>query len=157
MQNNHPQNNANPLNPIARRNARRLVIQAMYQWVIARTPVAEIEIEFLKDQSTYKPDQKLDLIYFKELLHEIPKLHVELDNSLSPFLDRPITELDVIELSVLRLAMYEFLHRLDVPYQVVINEALELTKRFGSIEGYKFVNGVLDNAAKKIRIPESNK
>jgi len=79
-----------------------------------------------------------------------------LDLQIIPFLRRPLTELDPIELAILRLATYELVNRLDIPYRVVINEALELAKKFGSIEGFKFVNGVLDQIAKKIRVTEIN-
>ena len=71
-----------------------------------------------------------------------------------PFLKRPREELDPVEWACLRIAIYELLHRLDIPYRVIINEALELTKRFGSIEGYKFVNGALDHAARALRTAE---
>jgi len=141
-----------PVNPIARHNARRYALQAMYQWQLAATPVNEIETEFLH----YHIDKKLDLDYFKELIHGVPKHQHEIDNEMRPFLDRSIHEIDPIELAVLRLAIYELIKRPDVPYRVIINEALELTKKFGSVEGYKFVNGVLDRIAKKNRVTEIN-
>jgi transcription antitermination protein NusB len=138
------------INPIARHNARRYALQAMYQWQIAGTLINDIESEFLH----YHIDKKLDLIYFKELLHGVPKHLHEIDGEMQPFLGRPIHEIDPIELAVLRLAIYELIKRPDVPYRVIINEALELTKKFGSIEGYKFVNGILDRVAKKTRMEE---
>ncbi|TAK73013.1 MAG: transcription antitermination factor NusB [Gammaproteobacteria bacterium] len=143
--------NPNGVNPIARRNARRYALQAMYQWHIAGTPVNDIENEFLH----YHIDKKLDLDYFKELIHGIPEHQSHLDKEMLPFLGRSIQEIDPIELTVLRLAIYELMKRPDVPYRVVINEALELTKKFGSVEGYKFVNGLLDRIAKKLRAQES--
>lgn len=138
------------MNPAARRNARRYALQAMYQWQLAHTPIAEIEAEFIAHQI----DRQLDLLYFKELIHGIPKFEDDIDAEIEPFLGRPMHEIDPIELAVLRLATYELLKRPDVPYRVVINEALELTKKFGSVEGFKFVNGVLDRVAKKIRATE---
>jgi len=135
------------MNPTARRHARHYALQAMYQWQISGAPVQEIEGQFLADQIK----KTTDLDYFKELVNNIPAQQVELDKVFMPFIKRPIEELDPIELAVLRLATYEFVHRLDVPYRVSINEALELTKKFGSIEGYKFVNGVLDQVARKVR------
>lgn len=140
------------INPIARHNARRYALQAMYQWQLAGTPIHEIEAEFLH----YHIDKKLDLDYFKELLHGVPRHQHEIDQEMQSFLDRPIHEIDPVELAVLRLAIFELIKRLDVPYRVVINEALELTKKFGSVEGYKFVNGVLDRIAKKNRPAEVN-
>jgi len=135
------------MSPIARHYARRYALQAMYQWQIAGTSVLEIEAEFLR----LHLKQKVDIEYFKELLHGIPKHCDELDECMQAFLGRPLAEIDPIELAVLRLATYELIKRPDVPYRVVINEALELTKKFGSVEGYKFVNGVLDRVAKKVR------
>jgi N utilization substance protein B len=138
------------MSPSARRNARFYALQAMYQWQISGAPVTDIEKEFLLHQIK----KKTDLDYFKELIHAIPKEFDELDAHMSSFLNRPIQELDPIELAILRLSIYELAKRPDVPYRVVINEALELTKKFGSIEGFKFVNGVLDQVARRLRTPE---
>jgi N utilization substance protein B len=157
MQNEPKQNNMtaenNNLDPIARRNTRRYVLQAMYQWQLSGAALADIESEFLN----YQIDKKIDLDYFKDLLHGVPEHQKEIDREIQRYIDRPFAEIDPVELAVLRLSIYELLHRLDVPYPVVINEALELTKKFGSIEGYKFVNGVLDKIAKKHRTLESKK
>lgn len=139
------------MNPTARRFARQYALQALYQWQISHTLPAEIEEQFLVHQQMSK---KTDLAYFKDLVHAIPEYHEEIDNYMIPFLNRPIDELDPIELSILRLSIYELSRRLDVPYRVVINEALELTKKFGSIEGYKFVNGILDHVARQLRTHE---
>jgi N utilization substance protein B len=138
------------MNPTARRNAREYALQAMYQWQISETPLSDLEYQFL----TKEIRKKTDLEYFKELMHNIPASTDELDNEMSPFLSRPLSELDPIELAILRIGIYELSKRLDIPYRVAINEALELTKRFGSIEGFKFVNGVLDQVAKKLRVHE---
>lgn len=139
------------MNPKARRYARQYAVQAMYQWQIAHTLPADIESQFLTHQQMSK---KTDMIYFKELIHTIPRLHEELDNHMIPFLNRPIDELDPVELAILRLGIFELAKRLDIPYRVTINEALELTKKYGSVEGYKFVNGVLDHVAQKLRETE---
>lgn len=138
------------MNPKARHNARFYALQAMYQWQVSRTPPSEIEEQFIAHQI----NKKIDLDYFKELLHSVPKYQEELDQHMIPFLSRPLEELDPIELAILRLSIYELINRLDIPYRVIINEALELTKKFGSIEGYKFVNGVLDQVARKTRSVE---
>lgn len=138
------------INPIARHNARRYALQAMYQWQLAGTSIQDIETEFLH----YHIDKKLDLEYFKELIHGVPKHQHEIDREMQVYLGRPLQEIDPIELAVLRLAIYELMKRPDVPYRVIINEALELTKKFGSVEGHKFVNGVLDRVAKKNRMTE---
>lgn len=139
------------MNPTARRYARQYAVQAIYQWQIAHTLPADIESQFLTYQQMSK---KTDMLYFKELVHAIPRLADELDQHIIPFLDRPLDELDPIELAILRLSTFELAKRLDIPYRVTINEALELTKKYGSVEGFKFVNGVLDHVAKKLRPQE---
>lgn len=136
--------------PTGRHYARRYAVQAMYQWQVAKTSLTEIEAEFLK----YHIDKNLDLLYFKELLHGVPAYQAEIDQHMKLFLGRPIEEMDTIELVVLRIAIYELLKRPDIPYRVIINEALVLTKKFGSVEGHKFVNGVLDRLARKLRAVE---
>jgi N utilization substance protein B len=146
------QNETNPSNPAARHNARAYALQAMYQWQMAGTPIADIESEFLR----FHIEKKLDMDYFKELIHGIPASQHEIDETMRPYLGRNLSEMDPIELAVLRLAVYELLKRPDIPYRVIINEALELTKKFGSVEGYKFVNGVLDRTARKTREIEIN-
>lgn len=138
------------MNPTARRNTRFYALQAMYQWQINHTPSAELEADFLINHIK----KKIDLAYFKELIHFIPKHFSELDEYMLPYLKRPLNELDPIEHAILRLGIYELVHRLDIPYRVSINESLELTKRFGSVEGYKFVNGVLDQVAHRAREAE---
>lgn len=138
--------------PAARHNARRYAVQAMYQWLLTGNPILQIEDEFLR----YHIEKKIDLEYFKELVHGIPTNITELDAEIKPFLNRSMSDIDPIELSILRIAIYELTKRPDVPYRVIINEALELTKLFGSVEGYKFVNGLLDKIAKKNRPNESH-
>lgn len=136
----------------ARHNARRYAVQAMYQWQIAGTPLNDIESDFIK----FHIEKKIDMDYFKLLLHAIPEHQAALDATMKPYLGRMLEEIDPIELAVLRLGTYELVHRIDIPYRVVINEALELTKQFGSVEGFKFVNGVLDRVARKTRTTEIN-
>lgn len=150
------QNDTSPetptVKPSSRHYARRYAVQAMYQWQVAQTPLKEIEQTFLRNHL----DKKTDADFFKELIHGIPENQTDIDNEMRPFLNRSLKEIDPVELAVLRLAIYELLKRPDIPYRVIINEALELTKKFGSIEGYKFVNGLLDRIAKKIRETEVN-
>lgn len=138
------------IHPVARRNARRYALQALYQWHIAGTSMSVIEAEFLK----YHVNKKFDLDYFKAIIHGIPENQHEIDSEMRSFLSRPLSEIDPIELCVIRIAIFELMKRPDVPYRVIINEALELAKTFGSIEGYKFVNGILDRVAKKTRATE---
>ncbi len=135
------------MNPTARRQARHYALQALYQWQLSGACAPDIEAQFISHQIT----KTTDLDFFKELIHNIPMQQPQLDERMNPYLKRPLDELDPIELAILRMAIYELTNRLDIPYRVVLNEALELTKKFGSVEGYKFVNGVLDQVARKIR------
>lgn len=150
MQPTPPNDDAVALDPQARHNARRYTVQAMYQWQLTQAPLNEIENEFVR----YHIDKKIELDYFKELIHGIPENQDELDRSIRAYIDRQFNEIDPVELAVMRLAIYELIKRPDIPYRVIINEALQLTKKFGSIDGYKFVNGVLDKVAKKLRATE---
>jgi len=138
------------MNPTARRNARYYALQAMYQWQINKTPVSELETDFLINHIKKKTDRD----YFKELIHSVPQSCDELDQHMIPFLSRPLNELDPVELAILRLGIYELAHRLDIPCRVSINESLELTKQFGSTDGFKFVNGILDQVARQLRKTE---
>lgn len=132
-----------------RQKARRMLLQALYQWQIARAPVNEILAEFL----VYYQG-KIDRDFFKEVFPQVVAHASELDEQMAPWLDRELAALDPIELSLLRLGMYELVHRIDVPYKVVINEAVELAKVFGATDSHKYVNGVLDRAAKDLRALE---
>src|SRR5580698_7767954 len=102
------------MNPSARRNARQYALQAMYQWQISETTIQELELEFL----THQIKQKTDLDYFKILIQGTLKNRESIDSRMIPFLSRPIDELDLIELAILRLSIYELTERLDVPYRV---------------------------------------
>lgn len=134
----------------ARTKARRNVVQALYQWQLSGGDLVDIQAQFLSEYDM----KKVDVEYFKELFRQIP-LHLhELDDHLLPFLDRPVDEVDPVERAVLRLAAYELEFCLDVPYRVVINESVELAKRFGAEHGHKYVNGVIDQIAKKLRAAE---
>ncbi|HVE43906.1 MAG TPA: transcription antitermination factor NusB [Gammaproteobacteria bacterium] len=152
MQNESDKQNlkTNKLDPAARHNARRYLIQAMYEWQLASTPLEDIEYTFLKTRI----DRKCDVDYFKTLLYDIPAQQAVLEQAMEPYLGRLLKEVDPIELAVLYLGTYELLLRPEIPYRVVLNEALELVKKFGSVEGYKFINSVLDRVAKKYRVHE---
>ncbi len=139
--------------PAARRKARRFSVQALYQWHMTGAPLNEIESQFRVDNDM----RKTDVAYFHELLHEIPKCINELDDYFKPYLDRDISELDRVELAILRIGSYELSKRVDVPFKVVINEAIELAKYFGADESHKYVNGVLDKVAQKLRVVELKK
>ncbi len=131
---------ANKINPFARRKARRFVLQALYQKILSGLAAAEIESQFLEDNDMRKTDTE----YFHELLIGIERETARLDEFLDPILDRSVDELDPIEHGILHIGAFELIHRVDVPYKVVINEAVELSKTFGATDAYKLVNSVLD-------------
>jgi N utilization substance protein B len=136
-----------------RSQARHHAVQAVYQWQMTGQNVGDIEAQFLMEQ-----DQKgFEVPYFKELLHGVPAHLTELDEQLKPCLDRAIESVDPVERAILRLGTFEFVHHPEVPYRVVINEAVELAKVFGAEQGHKYVNGVLDKLAKKVRPVETGK
>lgn len=131
-----------------RRRARECAVQAIYSWQISRNDLADVETSFMTEQDMKGVDTK----YFRELLHGVAKNTTELDEKMAPYLtERTVDELGQVELAVLRIALYELMKRHDVPYKVVINEAIDLTKTFGAADSHKFVNGVLDKIAPTIR------
>jgi N utilization substance protein B len=130
-----------------RRKARHYGMQALYQWHMAGASVSDIEAEFRADYDF----KHVDLAYFQDLLHGIPGCVDELDDALAPMLDRKVDDLDPIERTLLRMGMYELTRRIDVPYKVVINEEVALAKKFGATDSHKYVNGVLDKAARQLR------
>ena len=135
------------MKPAARRKARRLAIQAVYSWQLSGNSVSDIEAEFLTENDV----SKVDVDYFLDLLRGVASQQANLDQALSPFTDRPFVDLDQIERAILRVAAFELKARLDVPYKVVMNEAIELAKAFGADDSHRFVNGVLDKAVDTLR------
>lgn len=133
-----------------RKKARELLVQALYSWEVSHTDITAIEAHFLVEHNP----SKFDVAYFSELLHGIPAKRDEIENHFSDFLNRPLSELDPVEKSILWLSVYELFFRPDIPYKVVINEALELAKRYGGTDGHKFINGVLDQLAPSARATE---
>jgi transcription antitermination protein NusB len=136
-----------------RSNARKKAMQALYQWSITGNELNEIEVQFHEEQDMSKVDQE----YFHALLHEVPAQINSLDEAYTPFLELKGKELSPVEQSILRLSSYELKNRLDVPFQVVIKEAIILAKTFGADKSHKFVNGVLDKLAKEWRKAETDK
>lgn len=130
-----------------RRKARHYGMQALYQWHMAGTSVSIIEAEFRDDYDF----SHVDGDYFNVLIHEIPACVDELEEILVPLLDRKLNDLDPIELTLLRMGVFELSKRIDVPFKVVINEAVALAKKFGATDGHKYINGVLDKAARQLR------
>lgn len=133
-----------------RRKARHYGMQALYQWHMADASLATIEAEFRADYDF----SHVDLEYFQALLHGVPAQVDELETILAPLLDRKLGELDPIERTLLRMGTYELAQRPDVPYKVVINEAVALAKKFGATDSHKYINGVLDKVARELRKAE---
>jgi len=135
----------------ARSRARRFAVQALYQWQISKQDIGDIETQFVAD---YEMD-KVDVPYLRELLHRSVERAGELEASLTPLLDRPFVEVDPVERSVLLIGAYELSYRCEIPYRVVINEAIRLAKLFGAHDSYKYINGILDKLAQKTRTAEN--
>jgi N utilization substance protein B len=136
--------------PWARRRARRLVLQALYQWQMSGTDEAEIERQFREDPSF----ERVDAQFFHELLRGVIERCGALDEQLAPLLDRKVNELDRVELALLRMGVFELSHRPDVPFKVAIDEAVGLARVFGAEESHRYINGVLDAVARSERARE---
>ena len=125
-------------------------MQALYQRALTRD-----DAPVLYDQYRNDPElARADADYFRELLFAIPPAETRLDELIRTCVDRPLEQLDPVEHSILRIGMYELEQRREIPYRVVVNEAVELSHRFGAADGHKFVNAVLDRAARTLRADE---
>ncbi len=134
----------------ARYRSREFALQGLYQWLLAKNSPAEIA----QDTTLFRGFDKCDALYFRDLLAGAVHDATIIESHLAPCLDRPVNKLSPIERAVLLLAGCEFLRHPEVPYRVVINEAVELAKSFGGTDGHKYVNGVLDKLAVALREPE---
>ncbi len=140
-----------PTTPSARHKARRFALQALYSWQIGGEEATAIEAYYRAENDM----RKTDVGYFHELLREVVARAAQLDVHYAVFLDRPVKDLDPIERAILRIGTYELHHRVDVPPRVAINEGIELAKEFGATDdSHKFINGVLDKVARKLRAAE---
>jgi N utilization substance protein B len=137
----------------ARRRARELALQGLYQWLVGGQDAAAIE-GHLAEAESRDAGGKPDLGHYRELLHGAIERADELRRDFSPFLDRTVDALSPIEHGILLIGTYELKQRLEIPYRVVINEAVELAKSFGGTDGFKYVNGVLDKVAGELRPAE---
>ena len=138
------------IDPAARSRARRRALQAVYAWQLSQSPVEKVIENFRAEQDM----DVADLEYFEALVRGVAEHAGPIDAVLARYIDRGVAQVDPIERAVLRIAGYELAYRLDVPYRVVINEAIETTKRFGAEQGHTYVNGVLDRAAAEWRAAE---
>lgn len=138
------------IDPAARSRARRRALQALYAWQLSASPIEKVISQFETEQDM----DVADLEYFEALVRGVAQHAEELDGVLTRYIDRTMDQVDPIERAVLRIAGFELRYRPDVPYRVVINEAIETTKRFGAEHGHTYVNGVLDRAAAEWRAQE---
>jgi N utilization substance protein B len=131
----------------ARTRARELLLQALYQEQIAGHDRRELLSQF-REQAAY---QRVDQAFFEELLNAICKTREALEETVGGIIDRPLDQLDPVELAILLIGVYELQWRIDIPYRVVINEGVNLAKRFGAMDGHKYINACLDTAAQSLR------
>lgn len=135
------------MKPSPRRKARELAVQAVYSWQLSQNSVADVELHFITENAK----RRFDTEYFQSLFRGVTQSLSEIDLAIEPHVDRPFDEVDHVEKAIIRVAIFELSHCQDVPYKVVINEAIELAKSFAADDSHKFVNGVLDKAVKLIR------
>jgi N utilization substance protein B len=136
--------------PDRRRAARELALQALYQVHMSGATAIEVQAEFLADQDFQQADKRM----FGQLLRGVAAQRESLDAMIEQHLDRKLSDLDPIELNVLRMGAYELSDSVSVPYRVVINECIELAKVFGATDGHKYVNSILDKVALNHRAVE---
>jgi N utilization substance protein B len=133
-----------------RRRARKMALQALYQWLMSGGELSDIQAQFCAMETI----EKVDVAYFSRLLYGVVRQLPELETAFSPLLDRPANELNPIEHTVLRLSAFELLFVPEIPYRVVLDESVALAREFGSQDGHRYVNGVLNNLAKTVRSVE---
>lgn len=136
-----------------RRKARHFGLQALYQWTLSDASLVDIDAEFRVDNDFRHTDGE----YFQALLRGVMQDVDSLEALFSPLLDRALDDLDPIERNLLRMGTFELKERIDVPYKVVINEAVSLAKKFGATESHRYINGVLDKVASELRTAERAK
>jgi len=137
-----------------RRVARKLAVIAIYQWQMTQNSYSDIYLGFQEDKDLSQDMGKADMSYFQSLSKTVIEDIEAIDLILKPFLDRDADHLDQIERAVLRMSVCELKHHPEVPYKVAVNEAVNLTKKFGADQAHKFINGVLDKVGEKLRPSE---
>jgi N utilization substance protein B len=130
--------------------ARKLAMQGLYQWQLNQGSPGDIQKQYLESEDCAGADRD----YFSELVSSCIAGHEQIVEAITPFIDRPLEQLDPVETAILMIGVHELKQRLDVPYRVVINEAVDLCKRFGATDAHKYVNAVLDRAAREWRASE---
>ena len=135
-----------------RRHARDKAMQALYQWQMSGEDLDWIRDHYQQEQGVAAGDEE----YFLELLYQIPSRVEELDNLYRKYVSNLVDHIDPIETSILRIATYELEQHLEIPYKVVINEAVNLAKTYGADDSHKFINGVLDPLSAELRKVEKS-
>lgn len=135
----------------ARVRARRSAVQAIYQWEMNNSPMNDVIEEFIRERTELK---KADADYFREVLLGTAGRTGELNEAITPHLDRPLPDLDPVERAILLLGTYELMHRTEIPWRVIVNESVELAKMFGADQSHKYINGVMDKIARVVRTTE---
>ncbi len=135
----------------ARRRSRELALQGLYQWLVSREDSGAIEAHISEDPEFARADRE----HFQALLHGVVRAIDELHAAIEPHIDRRIDELSPVEHATLLLGAFELARHPEIPYRVVINEAVEVAKTFGGTDGFKYVNGVLDRVAARLRPVEA--
>ena len=130
-----------------RHKSREFALRALYQWQVTGQDVGDIINQYLASNDV----RKFDVPYFQDLFRGVPTHLDELDAHLDPLLDRRVEQVDLVERALLRLGAYELQHHPEIPYRVVINEAVELAKEYGAEQGHRYVNGVLDKLSESLR------
>lgn len=133
-------------------SARKSAVQALYQWQLTQYPLTEIEKQFVEEHGI----GRAEFSYFQRLLHGVPAHLSEIDGAISEFTSRPVQQIDPVERAILRISTFELMFQPEIPYRVVVNEAINLAKEFGATQSHKFINGLLDRLSKKLRELESN-
>jgi N utilization substance protein B len=135
----------------ARRRARELALQGIYEWLVGGQDLAAVEAHLMESDGYERVDRE----HLREILHGVIGGAPDLREQFAGHLDRAPARLSPVEHGILLIGTYELKHRPEIPYRVVINEAVELAKSFGGTEGFKYVNGVLDKVAARLRPHEA--
>jgi N utilization substance protein B len=138
----------------ARRRAREFALQGLYQWLVGGHDLAAVEGNLMEHEGFRDAESGTDVAHFRELLHGSIDGADDLRAHFARFIDRDVKELSPVEHGILLIGTYELKHRVEIPYRVVINEAVELAKSFGGTDGFRYVNGVLDKVAADVRPQE---
>jgi len=135
-----------------RTKSRQFAVQAVYSWLLTQQSISDIEVHFISEHDM----EDADVTYFQEILHFVGSHKMALTDHMEPFLNRSFVSVDPVEQAILLIGVYELEQRTDIPYRVIINESVESAKVFGAEDGHKFINGIMDKVADKLRQPEMN-